>query len=95
MVEQWVERTFDASEGQRKAHAFSRGIPKEPPLPTEIWDEGRYVGHPHEIVQMYFREWGSLWGQPEYADHDQVWSQKRRMIKQLTKQGMQLVIIEE
>ena len=62
VFEDWIERILDASEGYKKAHAFTRGTPKAPPLPTQIWVKDEYVGHPHEIAQVYLQEWGALLG---------------------------------
>ena len=70
--DEWIDRILDASEGYRKAHAFTRGTAKAPPLPTQIWIKDQYVGHPHEIAQVHLEEWGSLWGQPEYAEHQVI-----------------------
>ena len=60
--DEWIDRILDASEGYRKAHAFTRGSPKAPPLPTQIWVKDQYVGHPHEIAQVYLNEWGLTLG---------------------------------
>ena len=93
-VEQWVDRILDANEGCRKAHAFTGGTHKAPPLLTQIWDNGQYVAHPHEIAQVYLREWGSLWGQPD-TEHNVVWATMREIIKQTRKHGTNLGPITE
>ena len=60
----WIERILDASQRYRKAHAFTRGAPKAPPPPTHIWVKEEFVGHPHEIAQIYCKEWEALWDKP-------------------------------
>ena len=67
-----------------------RGTPKAPPLPTEIWDKDRYVGHPHEVAQVYLKEWGSFREEFEYAEHDQLWLVMRQIIKRIKKEGDRL-----
>ena len=83
--EEWIDRILDASQGYRRAHAVTRGNPKAPPLPTQIWVKDQYVGHPHEIAQIYLQEWGAFWGQPEYEDHQVLWDTMRKIIKQTRK----------
>ena len=57
-VEQWLDRILDPSQGYRVAHRVARGTPKAPPLPTELLDKGKYLGHPRLIAQVYLDQWG-------------------------------------
>ena len=58
-VEQWLDRILDPSQGYSLAHRVARVTPKAPPLPTELWDKDKYLGHPHLIIaQAFLDQWG-------------------------------------
>ena len=36
-IESWIQEILDPQKGYSKAHAWTRGTPKAPPLPVEMW----------------------------------------------------------
>ena len=62
-ITDWVEDILDASQGYRKAHAWTRGSSKAPPLPTHMWRQGKYVSHPHEMAKHLLNDWAKVWTQ--------------------------------
>ena len=86
-VEEWIDKILDASQGYRLAHNFTRGTPKAPPLPSGLWHKGQYLGHPHQIAQVYLQQWGGLWCQGAYPEHQELWTKLKEMIKEYRRSG--------
>ena len=74
----WIQEILDPKKGYSKAHSWTRGTPKAPPLPTEMLRNGKYLGHPHEIAQELLLDWGKLWTQPQHAKGIEVWAQLKK-----------------
>ena len=87
-IEQWIDRILDASEGYRVAHSYTRGTPKAPPLPTGMRHRGKYLGHPHQIAQVYLEHLGHLWCQGEYPEHQWLWTKMKKTIKEQRVKGL-------
>ena len=39
-IDAWIQEILDPAKGYSKAHTWTRGTPKAPPLPTELWRNG-------------------------------------------------------
>ena len=55
-IDTWIQEILDPQKGYSKAHSWTRGAPKAPPLPTEMWRNGQQIGHPHYIAQALLQD---------------------------------------
>ena len=55
-----------------------------------MWHKGKYLGHPHLIAQVYLDQWGALWGQQDYPEHQVLWGKMRSIIQGLKDQDTRL-----
>ena len=62
-ITDWIEDILDASQGYKKAHTWTRGTSKAPPLPTHMWKKGKYIGHPHDMGKYLLEDWRKVWTQ--------------------------------
>ena len=80
-ITDWIEEILDASQGYKKAHTWTRGTSKAPPLATHMWRKGKYVGHPHEMGNYLLQDWSKIWTQELAGDMPyQLWEKIKQMI---------------
>ena len=72
-IDSWIKEILDPNKEYSKTHTWTRGTPKAPSLPTEMWRGGEYLGHPHLIAQALLQDWGALWTQPQHATAMDLW----------------------
>ena len=56
----WIE-IVEPRLGYSEVHTLTRGSPKAPPLPRELWRNWVCYGRPHELAQIYLQDWGCIW----------------------------------
>ena len=87
-ITDWIEDILDASQGHRKAHAWTRGTSKAPPLPTHMWKKGEYVSHPHEMGKHLLADWSKVWTQENKQGMPiNLWGQLKTLIKNHNQQS--------
>ena len=58
-----VTKMLDPTTGMSKAHTWTRGTNKAPPLPLTVHKEHEILTHPLHIGQHFVEQWTGLWAQ--------------------------------
>ena len=82
-IDTWIQEILDPKKGYSKAHTWARGTPKAPPLPTDMWRGGEYIGNSHLITQALLQDWGALWTQSQHVTAMELWSGIKTHARQL------------
>ena len=69
---------LDPKTGMSKAHTWTRGTPKAPPLPLEVTTGDTILTHPLHIGQHFVKQWTDLWAQHE--DRQDTLAQKLKSL---------------
>ena len=81
-ITDWIEDILDASQGYKKAHTWTRGTSKAPPLPTHMWKKGKYIGHPHDMGRYLLEDWSKVWTQENSQGMPlELWGKLRKLIE--------------
>ena len=56
---------LDPKTGMSKAHTWTRGTNKAPPLPLVVHHQGTVLTHPLEIGKHFAEQWTNLWAQQQ------------------------------
>ena len=83
-IDSWINDILDPKRGYTKAHSWTRGSRKAPPLPREMWRQGKFLGQSHDIAQAMLQDWGSPWTQEQHAKGIEVWAAIKNHTKNLS-----------
>ena len=72
---------LDPRKGMSKAHEWTRGVGKAPPMPTEVKTTNGILTSPKDLGEHYVQQWSQLWTKATEPNYNNTVEQLYKLYK--------------